>query len=77
MKLSVEAKVAAAVATAFVGLTMGAIARGNGTGQTDGLDGHGPVNNPGVNTHMKEQGYHSSLPGGTDSGKNKQMPIAG
>jgi hypothetical protein len=58
MKLSVEAKVAAAIAAAFVGLTMGAIARGDGAGQTDGSDRYGPVNNPEVNTHMNEQGYN-------------------
>jgi hypothetical protein len=58
MKLSVETKVAAAVAAAFLALTMGAIARGNGAGQTDGYDGYGSVNNPKVNTHMNEQGYN-------------------
>ena len=58
MKLSVETKVAAAIAAAFVGLTMGAIARGDGAGQTDGSDAYGPVNNPKVNTHMTEQGYN-------------------
>jgi hypothetical protein len=58
MKLSVEAKVAAAIAAAFLGLTMGAIARGNGAGQTDGSDGYGRVNNPEVHTHINEQGYN-------------------
>jgi hypothetical protein len=77
MKLSVEAKVAAAIAAAFVGLTMGAIARGNGAGQTDGSDGYGPANNPGVNRHMNEQGYNGSLPGRTNTGENRQKPISG
>ena len=58
MKLSVEAKVAAAIAAAFLGLTMGVIARGDGAGQTDGSDRYGPVNNPKINTHMNEQGYN-------------------
>jgi hypothetical protein len=77
MKLSVEAKVAAAIATAFVGLTMGAIARGNGAGQTDGSDGYGPVNNPGVKRPMNEQGYNGSLPGRTNAWENRQKPLAG
>ena len=35
MKLSIEAKVAAAVATAFVALTVGAIGREHSEGQTE------------------------------------------
>jgi hypothetical protein len=64
MKLSVEAKVAAAIATAFVALTVGAIAQGNAAGQIGSPDGYGSVNAPGFNTQMKEQGYNSSLGGG-------------
>ena len=59
MKLSVEAKVAAAVGAGFVALTVGAIAQGNGGGQTGGTDASGPGNNPGV--QVTQQRYNSSL----------------
>jgi hypothetical protein len=64
MKLSVETKVAAAVATAFVALTVGAIAQGNGAGPIGSADGYGPVNASGWNAQMDHQRYKSSLPGG-------------
>ena len=67
MKLSIEAKVAAAVATAFVALTVGVIAQGNSGDQTDGLSGYGPTNNPAVSTYMSQQGYNSSLIGRTNA----------
>jgi hypothetical protein len=63
MKLSIEAKVAAAVATAFVALTLGVIAQENNRGQTGGLNGYGPTNNPADNTYLSQQGYDSSLTG--------------
>ncbi|HEX4696303.1 MAG TPA: hypothetical protein VH254_01390 [Candidatus Udaeobacter sp.] len=58
MKLSVEAKVAAAVAVAFVALTVGAIAQGNGAGQIGSPDGY-----PRVNTQTEQEGYNTSLTG--------------
>jgi hypothetical protein len=63
MKLSIEAKVAAAVATAFVALSVGAIGQEHSRTQTEGLNGYGPTNNPAVNTYLSQQGYNSSLIG--------------
>ena len=66
MKLSVEMKVAAAVAAAFIGLTAGAIAQG-------GSDGHtgGPNRDPSVNTHIIQQGYDNSLTEPTNAEENR------
>ena len=61
MKLSIEAKVAAAVATVFVLLTIGAIGQEHSTFRTGGQNGYGPTNNPAVNTYLSPQGYNSSL----------------
>jgi hypothetical protein len=61
MKISVEAKVAAAVAIGFVALTVGAVARENGAGQTGGANSYGPTNSPGVNSNMSQQAYTSNL----------------
>jgi hypothetical protein len=72
MKLSVEAKVAAAIAAGLIALTAGVIAQGRSEGQTRGPNNYGPTNNPGVNTHMSQQGYNSSLPGRTKAEKNRQ-----
>jgi hypothetical protein len=63
MKLSIEAKVAASVATAFVALTLAAIGQEHSRTQTDGLNGYGPTNNPPVNMYLSQQGYDSSLTG--------------
>jgi hypothetical protein len=72
MKLSVEAKVAAAIAAGLIALTAGVIAQGRSEGQTGGPNNYGPTNNPGVNTHMSQQGYNSSLPGRTKAEENRQ-----
>jgi hypothetical protein len=61
MKLSIEAKVAAAVATAFVALTVGAIGQEHSAGQTGGVNGYGLTNNPVVNMYLSEHGYNSPL----------------
>ena len=61
MKLSIEAKVAAAVATAFVALTVGAIGQEHSRFQTGGQNWYGPTNNPAVNTYVSQHGYSSSL----------------
>ena len=60
MKLSIEAKVAAAVATAFVALTVGAIGQEHSRGQTGRLNGYAPTNNPAINTYLNQPGYNSS-----------------
>ena len=72
MKLSIEARVAAAVATAFVALTVGVIAQTNSASQTGGPNGYGPTSNPGANTHMSQQGYNSSLSGRVNAQENRQ-----
>ena len=58
MKLSVEAKVAAAIATAFVALTVGAIGQEHSRFQTGRQNGYGPTNNPAVNTYPSQQGFN-------------------
>ena len=72
MKLSVEAKVAAAVAAAFMALTPGAMAQGHSKGQTGGPNHYGPTNNPGANTHMSQQGDKSSMSGRINAEENRQ-----
>jgi hypothetical protein len=59
MKLSIESKVAIAVAIGFVALTIGAMAQGRSGGGTGGPNGYGPMNNPGL-SHMSPQGLQSS-----------------
>ena len=61
MKLTVETKVAAAVAAGFIALTLGAVAQGNWGSQTGEPNGYGPTNNPRVNTYISQQAYDSSL----------------
>jgi hypothetical protein len=68
MTLSIEAKVAAAVAMAFAVLSIGAIAREQSEGGTAGPNGYGPTNTPGL-SQMSARGSNSSLSqlhGGTD-----------
>lgn len=48
MKLSIEARVAAAVAVAFGVLSIGAIAREQSEGGTAGPNGYLAINNPGL-----------------------------
>jgi hypothetical protein len=68
MKLSVEGKVAAAVAAGFVALTVGAIAQGNSASQTAGA-------NPGVNAQRYNQenrqksSSQDDIPAANKSGK--------
>src|SRR6476469_425660 len=61
MKLSIEAKVAAAVATAFVALTVGAIGQEHSEGQTGGLNGYGLTNNPAATMHLSAQAPNPPL----------------
>jgi hypothetical protein len=67
MKLSIEARVAAAVATAFVALTLGAIGQERSGGQTSRLTGYGSTTNPAVDTYVSQHGYSSSLVGPTNA----------
>ena len=60
MKLSIETKVAAAVAVGFVALTIGAIAQERSESGTGGPNEYAPANNPGL-THTSPQGYNSSF----------------
>ena len=59
MKLSVEAKVAASVAVAFVALTVGVIAQGNTADQSVGPNGIWHDREAGVRTDMSQHGYDS------------------
>ena len=72
MKLSIEAKVAAAVATAFVALTIGAIGQEHSRDQTRKLNGYGLTNNPAVNRLLGQQGYNRSLIGRTNTEVNNR-----
>jgi hypothetical protein len=72
MKLSVEAKVAASVAAAFVALTVGVIAQGKSGDESVDRNGFGPTNNTGVNTYVTQEGYNSLLPGPANTEKNEQ-----
>jgi len=55
MKLSVEMKVAGAIAAGFVTLTAIGIGQGSSEGQTGVTDRYGPSNNPRINTHIIQQ----------------------
>jgi hypothetical protein len=55
MKLSIEAKVAAAIAAAFIALTLGAIAQGNREDQTGELEGYGLADNPRISTYISRE----------------------
>jgi hypothetical protein len=59
MKLSVEVKVAAVVAAAFIVLPAGAMAQGRSKGRTGGANYSGPANNA-VNPQMSQQGNNRS-----------------
>ena len=73
MKLSVEGKVAAAVAAGFVALTAGVIAQGNNAGRADQPNGYGAISNAAVNTHTSAR-YYISPAGRTDGEENKKRP---
>ena len=55
MKLSIEAKVAAAVAAAFIALTLGAIAQGNSGDQTGEPSVYGLADTPRLNTYISQE----------------------
>lgn len=56
MKLSIEAKVATAVATAFLALTVCAIGQERGRSQTGGS-----IYRPTAETHLSQQAYNGPL----------------
>jgi len=60
MKLSIESKVAAAVAVGFVALTIGAIAQEHSESGIGGPNGYAPTNDPEL-THMSPEECNSSL----------------
>ena len=74
MKLSVEAKVAASVAAAFVALTVGVIAQGN-TDQSVGPNGYGTTEKPGVRTDMSQHGYDKLLSGHTNADEERYRTL--
>jgi hypothetical protein len=71
MKLTVEAKVAAFVATGFVALSVGVIAQENGEDQSANPTGHGATNNPEVSMQMSLNGYNNSLADRTNAEENR------
>jgi hypothetical protein len=71
MKLSVETKLAAAVAVAFMALTPGVMAQGRSKGQTGGPNHYGSTNNPRVSTQMNQQADSNTLFGRTNAAENK------
>ena len=71
MKLSVEAKVAASVATGFVALAVGVIAQGNSGEQSAGPNAYSLTNNADVSTYKSQPGYDSALTSRTYAEKNK------
>lgn len=73
MKLSVEAKVAASVAAAFVALTVGEIAQGESGKPGGEPNEYGPTNNPEVSAHMSQYGHRGSLTGRANAGGNKDL----
>jgi hypothetical protein len=62
VNLSIEARVAAAVAIGFAVVSMGAIAREQSERGTGGRNGYGPTNSIGL-SQMNLRGSESSLPG--------------
>jgi hypothetical protein len=71
MKLSVEAKVAASLATGFVALTVGVIAQGNSADLSASPNGNAPTNDLGVSRYKSQPGYDSVLTASTNAKKNK------
>ena len=57
MKISVETKVAASVAAAFIALTVGVIAQGSSEEQSADTNGYAPTKNVQVTTDLNQCGY--------------------
>jgi len=74
MKLSIEAKVAAAVAVAFAVLSMGAIAREQSERGTAARNWYGPTNSPG----LSEMSLPGSMISSSEShGKTGESEVLG
>lgn len=71
MKLSVEGKVAASVAAAFLALTVGVIAQGNSEDQGVGPNGYGPTKNAKIRLQISVQRSTNSLTGWTSTNDNR------
>jgi hypothetical protein len=74
MKLSAEAKVAAAVTAGFMALTVGTITQGTRDSRAGEPNGYTPTNNPGVNAKIIQQGYDTVVPDRTDVEKSTTRP---
>ena len=74
MKLSIEAKVAAAITAAFTALTVGAIAQANSGSQTGEPNGDGALGSPRANTGMIQQEDRSWRPSRTDAQQSRTRP---
>ena len=72
MKLSVESKVAAAVAAGFIALTAAAIVQGGDAFQSGGPRNDDLINKPEVNLQVRKQAYNSFVPGRSDVEENRQ-----
>src|SRR5262245_34761257 len=72
MKLSVEGKVAAAVAAGFIGLTAAAIGQRGSDVQSAGSGNYGPIENRRGNKHIRVQPYNNLLSDRTNVEKNGQ-----
>ena len=75
MKLSIEAKVAAAVAVAFAALTLGAIAREQSEGGTGGRKAYGPTNSPGLSRMSLPGSMISSSESHGGTGENEVLAL--
>jgi hypothetical protein len=67
MKLSVEAKVAAAVAAGFIALTAAAIGERGSEIQSGGPNNYNPSNAATLKTQISDEADNNSLPGGIDA----------
>ena len=72
MKLSIEAKVAAAVAAAFAALSIGAIAQQQSEHGTGVVTGYSPTNDPGM-SQITLQASKSSLSGHDGRAENQLL----
>ena len=71
MKISVETKVVAAMVAGLMTLTGSALAQGRGKSHSTGSNQYTPTNNPGVNTHISQQGDNRSVVGRTNAEENR------
>jgi len=72
MKLSIEAKVAAAIAVAFAALSIGAIAQEKSESVTGGPNRYGPTNSPAL-SQVSLRGSESSVSEYGGRGQNQLL----